>query len=112
HRHETAARFRPAQVVAAPGGISPPPAWGRILCGAPARMCPFFSGHVERYTPPKLIERARSFFGGAIDTDPASCAAAQNIVQANKYFSREQDGLAHPWHGRTWLNAPYSDMPR
>jgi ParB family chromosome partitioning protein len=61
----------------------------------------------EWYTPRHVIEAARSVLGG-IDLDPASCATAQEVVQAGTYYTREQDGLSLPWFGRVWLNPPYS----
>lgn len=62
----------------------------------------------EWYTPGKYIEAARAAMGG-IDLDPASCAHANMTVQAATYFDRAADGLGRQWHGRVWLNPPYSD---
>lgn len=61
------------------------------------------------YTPRKYIEVAREVMQG-IDLDPASSALAQNTVKADHYFTLDTNGLNHPWHGRVWLNPPYS-MP-
>jgi hypothetical protein len=61
---------------------------------------------VECYTPTKYIEAVRRVLGG-IDLDPASCAEANRVVRATRYFSKEQDGLSQPWRGLTWLNCPY-----
>lgn len=59
------------------------------------------------YTPAWLVEKAREVLGG-IDCDPASCEAAQSVVQAATWYTKTQDGLQQPWHGRLWLNPPYS----
>ena len=45
---------------------------------------------------------------GNITTDPASCAAANEIVKARFYYTIEQNGLTKPWHGHVFLNPPYS----
>ena len=39
--------------------------------------------------------------------DPCSCEAAQQVVQAERYFSAEMDGLSQPWSAtRLWMNPP------
>jgi len=63
----------------------------------------------EWYTPPAILDLARRVLG-VIDLDPASCDEAQKTVQAKVHYTRETNGLAHPWSGRVWLNPPYS-MP-
>ncbi|NJM11480.1 MAG: adenine methyltransferase [Synechococcaceae cyanobacterium SM1_2_3] len=61
------------------------------------------------YTPPPYLEAARKVMRG-IDLDPASHDLAQEAVKAAHYFTLENNGLNQPWHGRVWLNPPYS-MP-
>lgn len=61
----------------------------------------------EWYTPPEYISLARAVLGD-IDVDPASSKLAQETVKARQYYDKEQDGLRQPWHGRVWLNPPYS----
>ena len=63
----------------------------------------------EWYTPAHVIELARNVLG-AIDCDPASCELANRTVQAETFFTKEQNGLLQEWQGRVWLNPPYN-MP-
>jgi len=44
------------------------------------------------YTPAHLIAAAREVLG-AIDTDPATCAAAQAVVQAAAWYTETENGL-------------------
>lgn len=61
----------------------------------------------EWYTPAEYIAMARNVLGD-IDVDPASIDLAQKTVKARQYFDQHQNGLQQPWHGRVWLNPPYS----
>lgn len=61
----------------------------------------------EWYTRPKYIDAASEVMG-SIELDPASCAAANEIVKAERYFTKEQNGLLQEWRARSlWLNPPY-----
>jgi hypothetical protein len=65
---------------------------------------------VEWYSPALYVKAGRRVLGGTIDLDPASCAEANQVVQAKRFYTREQDGLSLPWYGRIWLNPPYGGM--
>jgi hypothetical protein len=43
---------------------------------------------------------------GGIDLDPASCGEANKTVQADLFFTREDDSLNLPWEGNIFLNPP------
>jgi len=42
---------------------------------------------------------------GDFDLDP--CASNANH-KAPDFYTKDEDGLAQPWHGRVWCNPPYS----
>jgi ParB family chromosome partitioning protein len=65
------------------------------------------TGENEWFTPAQYIDLARAVMGG-IDLDPATSTLAQETIKAAQYFTRQTDGLKQEWHGRVWLNPPYS----
>lgn len=65
------------------------------------------SGNNEWYTPKCYLDSARLVMG-SMDLDPASSAIANEIVQAAKFFTAEDNGLEQDWRGNIWMNPPYA----
>ena len=57
------------------------------------------SGENEWYTPECYIESAKKVMGN-IDLDPASSEIANQTVNANLFYSQEEDGLSKEWFGK------------
>ena len=73
----------------------------------PAQLINQDSGDTEYYTPIEIVEAARAVMGG-IDLDPASSETANKQIKAARIFTVETNGLIQEWHGRIWLNHPFS----
>ena len=59
------------------------------------------------YTPIHVIEMVREVLG-EIDLDPASHPVPQRWIQANTYYTEQDDGLKYDWSCYTlFLNPPY-----
>jgi len=65
------------------------------------------TGENDWYTPTLYIEMARQVMGG-IELDPASSEHANKVVRADRYFTKEENGLAQSWQCKTFFcNPPY-----
>lgn len=71
-----------------------------------AREARLSSESNEWYTPPEYVDAVRELFGGNIDLDPASCAEANEWIQAGTIYTKDDDGLEQPWFGRAFNNPP------
>lgn len=71
------------------------------------------SGETDFWTPPFIVEAARSLMGG-IDLDPAtSVEANQKNVKAAAFYTKKANGLSLSWGStdkplRVWMNHPFS----
>ena len=55
-------------------------------------------------TPPSLVTELEAEFG-VFDLDPC-CRVT--TAKAAKFYTASDDGLSQPWHGRVFMNPPYS----
>lgn len=53
-------------------------------------------------TPPGIIKAL-----GEFDLDPCAAPEPRPWDTARRHYGRAENGLAHPWEGRVWLNPPY-----
>lgn len=81
----------------------------------PPPAAPYAGTSQEWYTPAHIIAAVYEVMDGGIDLDPASCAKANETVQAKKFYTEEQNGLEQPWtlDGQPvtlWLNPPFGTV--
>lgn len=63
-----------------------------------------FSSATGKWETPQDVFDALNEEFGPFDLDP--CATAEN-TKCPAYYTKEQDGLAHPWRGKVFVNPPY-----
>ena len=65
---------------------------------------------VQWYTPPEVLDKVLTFFGGRVDLDPCSDSKAFPNVPCIRCFSSQDDGLSQIWAASTvFVNHPYKD---
>jgi hypothetical protein len=70
-----------------------------------ARRARHSAGNPDWHTPAPIVDAAREVLG-TIDLDPCSCADANLVVQAERFFTVGDNGLMLPWAGRLFVNPP------
>ena len=55
-------------------------------------------------TPPELVEAM-----GAFDLDPCASQRQERPIAGSQYRFPEDNGLLLPWHGRVFVNPPFSN---
>ena len=53
-------------------------------------------------TPQDLFDKLNNEFHFTLDV----CATPEN-AKCDSFYTKEQDGLSHPWKGVVWCNPPY-----
>ena len=100
-------RFTQALGRMRPGQEPPPPILSVVQDPEPPEMAPSTlqqtsTGDFEWYTPREVLALVRAVLG-EIEVDPASCAEAQVNIQAQTFYTLDDDGLRQPWPGRIFL---------
>ena len=58
----------------------------------------------DMFTPRWVFDQ----LGLTFDLDVASPPGGIPWIPAKQYFTKADDALSQPWHGRVWMNPPYS----
>lgn len=62
----------------------------------------------EWYTPAWCVDLVKEVLID-IDLDPASCAQANEVIGAKRFYTSQDDGLTKSWRAKTiFLNPPYN----
>lgn len=59
----------------------------------------------EIYTPKVILDAIAKFWPDGIALDP--CSGPDSIVESDARLFESDNGLAHPWPARTYVNPPY-----
>lgn len=60
-------------------------------------------------SPPEIVGTTSAFFGGRIDLDPASSKSANTLVNADRFFTAEDNGLKQVWKAKNVYLYPPRD---
>jgi hypothetical protein len=67
---------------------------------------PKYATSDDVYSPPHVLER----LGLTFDLDVCAPKGGLPWIPAERSLSIEDDGLKSDWHGRVWMNPPYSNV--
>ena len=68
-------------------------------------------------SPADVVGVTTAFFGGGIDLDPASSTHANELIQAQRFFTPTENGLTQSWKAKKLYlypprdTVPYSEQP-
>lgn len=71
-------------------------------------LAPLMSSSSDEWYTPDHIWKAAARVVDAFDLDPCADPGDEPNVPAGAYYRKVDDGLAHEWNGRVWMNPPYS----
>jgi hypothetical protein len=71
------------------------------------KMAVHFSSRTPEHCTPENIILPTLACLGEIDLDPCSEGGDLPNVPARAHYAADDNGLAHPWHGRIYMNPPY-----
>ena len=65
---------------------------------------------IDFVSPPDVVGITTSFFKGEIDLDPVSSEIANTLIEANKFFTKEHNGLVQEWKANSVYLYPPRDL--
>lgn len=60
-------------------------------------------------SPPEIVGTTSAFFNGRIDLDPASSKHANTLINADRFFTEEDNGLKQQWKAQNLYLYPPRD---
>ena len=64
---------------------------------------------IDFVSPPEIVGITSAFFGGRIDLDPASSRHANTLINADRCFTPEDNGLKQQWKAKNIYLYPPKD---
>jgi hypothetical protein len=64
---------------------------------------------IDFVSPPEIVGVTSAFFGGRVDLDPASSEFANTLINADRYFTADNNGLRQTWKAKNIYLYPPRD---